>query len=153
MSQVPVVGGDVEVELLRNKVTVVEEPTEVLVSLLGLQGVRGSTFISGDGSPLLAVGVIGDIYVDLVGNALWGPKTVEGWGDNPFYVPGAVSRFEFTQESPSAEWIINHSLGGRPSVTIVDSAATTVIGEVSYVNDSQVIVQFTSPFSGFAYLT
>jgi hypothetical protein len=147
MSEIPTYSAE------RNIVTVIEEPTEVVVSVSGLQGARGSTFISGNGDPSADLGITGDIYVDLTGNAFWGPKTESGWGLGPFYVPGAVSRFVFTQGLPSDEWVIDHSLGGRPSVTIVDSASTTVIGEVSYVNDSRVIVRFTSPFSGFAYLT
>jgi hypothetical protein len=153
MTNVPVVGGDVDVTIVRNQVTVIEEPTEVLVSLAGMQGARGSTFFSGEGPPNESFGILGDIYVDTVLNAFWGPKTSEGWGSEPFYVAGRVSRFVFTQALPSDEWIIDHELGGRPSVTIVDSAATTVIGEVSYVSNSRVIVRFTSPFSGFAYLT
>lgn len=154
MTNVPVIGGDVDVTVVRNQVTVVEEPTEVLVSLVGVQGARGSTFISGEGPPDESLGIQGDIYVDTVRDAFWGPKTDQGgWGSEPFYVAGRVSRFVFAQQQPSSEWIIDHELGGRPSVTIVDSAATTVIGEVSYVSDSRVIVEFTSPFSGFAYLT
>ena len=153
MSEIPVIGGDVDVSVVRNQVTVIEEPTEVLVSVLGLQGARGSTFISGEGPPNPEDGIKADIYIDTVRNAFWGPKTDDGWGDEPFYVASNISRHVHTQQVASSEWIINHLLGGRPSVTVVDSAATTVIGEVSYVSNSQVIVRFTSPFSGFAYLT
>lgn len=66
---------------------------------------------------------------------------------------GNTRRHVHTQSSPSTEWIINHTLGGRPSITIVDSAETVVIGEVTYISDSQIIVEFTSAFSGYAYLT
>jgi hypothetical protein len=58
-----------------------------------------------------------------------------------------------TQASPSTTWTIDHTLGGKPSVTVVDSANTAVIGEVQYVSDQQVAVLFTAPFSGYAYLT
>jgi hypothetical protein len=138
----------------RNQVTIVEQPTEVLVSLFGVQGARGSTFISGEGPPAESVGIQGDVYIDVVRNAFWGPKTAEqGWGPDPFYIAGRVSRFVFVQQQASDEWLIDHELGGRPSVTVVDSASTAVIGEVSYISDSRVIARFTSPFSGFAYLT
>jgi hypothetical protein len=66
---------------------------------------------------------------------------------------GNTRRQVFTQASPSVEWMIGHTLGGRPSVTIVDSAGTMVIGEVTYNSNSQVTVKFTSAFSGYAYLT
>jgi len=49
--------------------------------------------------------------------------------------------------------VITHQLGGRPQVTIVDSADTVVVGEVTYNSNSEVEVNFTSAFSGFAYLT
>ena len=62
-------------------------------------------------------------------------------------------RYVFTQGVASAEWVITHTLGGHPSVTIVDSANTAVFGEVQYDSTTQVTVYFTVPFSGLAYLT
>jgi len=38
-------------------------------------------------------------------------------------------------------------------VTVVDSAATVVIGDVTYNSDTSVTVSFAAPFSGYAYLT
>jgi hypothetical protein len=57
------------------------------------------------------------------------------------------------QGQASSTWVITHTLGGKPSVTIVDSADTAVFGEVQYDSTTQVTVYFTVPFSGFAYLT
>lgn len=62
-------------------------------------------------------------------------------------------RYVHTQESASTEWVINHTLGGHPSVTIVDSADSYVFGDVKYDSNTQVTVSFTVPFSGYAYLT
>jgi hypothetical protein len=62
-------------------------------------------------------------------------------------------RYIHTQGVASAEWVIPHTLGGHPSVTIVDSANTAVFGEVQYDSTTQVTVYFTVPFSGLAYLT
>jgi len=58
-----------------------------------------------------------------------------------------------TQGAASTTWTITHTLGGKPSVTIVDSADTVVVGEVTYNSNSEVVVNFTTAFSGFAYLT
>jgi len=66
---------------------------------------------------------------------------------------GNTRRYEHTQGQASNTWTINHTLGGRPSVTVVDSANTVVYGEVQYVSNSQVVVVFSAPFSGFAFLT
>lgn len=103
-------------------------------------------------------GSIGDYYIDVATGDFYGPKTEEGWPDEPFFTAITLAthqneRHVFTQATPSATWVIPHELGGRPSVTVVDSAATAVIGEVQYDSDSQITVTFTAPFSGFAYLT
>lgn len=66
--------------------------------------------------------------------------------------PASV-RHVHTQGTASTSWSITHALGGYPSVTIVDSAKTVVYGEVSYTSTSQVVVNFSSAFSGYAYLT
>jgi hypothetical protein len=64
-----------------------------------------------------------------------------------------VSRHIHTQGTASTTWTINHALGGYPSVMVVDSAKTVVYGEINYLSTSQVVVNFSSAFSGFAYLT
>jgi hypothetical protein len=66
---------------------------------------------------------------------------------------GNTRRLVYSQPVASDTWLITHSLGGRPSITVVDTADTVVIGEVTYISDSQIRVEFTSAFSGFAYLT
>ena len=63
------------------------------------------------------------------------------------------TRHVHTQGAVATTWTINHALGGYPSVTIVDSAKTVVVGEINYTSTTQVVVNFTSAFSGFAYLT
>jgi hypothetical protein len=107
-------------------------------------------------------GNTGDIYIDTVTGDFYGPKTLDGWPDTPFFtaltsftVDAAVlnDRTIFTQGSASSTWNITHALGGRPSVTVVDSAGTVVYGEVRYNSNTSITVTFSSPFSGFAYLT
>jgi len=62
-------------------------------------------------------------------------------------------RYEHSQGLASATWVITHTLGGKPSVTIVDSADTHVVGDVIYNSTTQITVNFTAAFSGKAYLT
>jgi hypothetical protein len=64
-----------------------------------------------------------------------------------------TKRHVHSQPNVSSTWTINHTLDGKPSVTVVDSANTVVFGEVTYNSNSQVTVTFTAPFSGYAYLT
>lgn len=57
-----------------------------------------------------------------------------------------------TQAVPANIWTITHSLNKYPSVTIVDSANTEVIGDIQYTNTNTLTVAFSSAFSGKAYL-
>jgi hypothetical protein len=58
----------------------------------------------------------------------------------------------YDQVSPATLWTINHNLNKYPSVTVVDSANTEVIGDVQYSNTNTLTVAFSSAFSGKAYL-
>ena len=60
--------------------------------------------------------------------------------------------FVFNQSTPSKEWVINHPLKKFPSVSVIDSANSVVVGSVTYVSNNQIIINFVSPFSGKAYL-
>jgi hypothetical protein len=134
-----------------NLVTIDEDdPTVVYVSTTGT---RGPGIISGTTEPTISDGLIGDIYVDRSSGGFWGPKTSSGWGASPFYTQGLTLRYVHYQASAASTWTINHTLGGYPSVMVVDTASTVVIGEVLYLSTSQVRVSFSSPFSGYAYLT
>ena len=66
---------------------------------------------------------------------------------------GNTRRHVHTQSSPSTLWTITHSLGGKPSVMVADTADTIVVCEVKYVSSTQITVEFTAAFSGYAYLT
>ena len=64
-----------------------------------------------------------------------------------------VRRYTHTQASANTTWAIVHDLGGKPSVTIVDTSDTHVVGDVTYNSETSITVSFTAAFSGYAYLT
>ena len=64
---------------------------------------------------------------------------------------GIDKKYTHTQISASNNWIINHNLNKFPSVTVVDSGGTIVIGEISYININSVSISFNGIFSGKAY--
>lgn len=66
---------------------------------------------------------------------------------------GPTRRHIHTQGSVSSTWTITHTLGGNPSVMVVDSSNTVVYGEIQYLSSTQVQIIFSAAFSGFAYLT
>ncbi len=121
--------------------------------VVGPQGLPGPGIIVGSGAPSNSVGILNDLYFDTNTDQFWGPKGELGWPSEPFFTPTLTTRYVHAQPIASSTWTINHELGGYPSVTVVDSASTVVMGEISYISTSQVQVSFTAPFSGFAYLT
>lgn len=77
---------------------------------------------------------------------------IELVGDKTSAELGIDLTYTHTQNVASAEWIIRHDLHKYPSVTVVDSAGTVVIGEVQYLSADEIKIIFTGAFSGKAYL-
>lgn len=48
-------------------------------------------------------------------------------------------------------WEIQHNLDKYPSVSIIDSGNNLVVGEIKYIDSNNIIITFTSVFSGKAY--
>ena len=123
--------------------------------------VVASTFVNDAGAasnlfyaasdPSDALGSSGDFYINTSSGELWGPKGELSWDSDP--LPLIPKRFTHNQSSASSSWSITHTLDGFPSVTVVDSAGTVVVGTVSYNSTSSVTVSFESAFAGKAYLT
>lgn len=65
-------------------------------------------------------------------------------GDDKSYI--------YTQSSAAEIWQINHNLNKFPSVTIVDSSNSVVIGDIIYNDLNNLTVNFSAAFSGKAYL-
>ena len=88
-----------------------------------------------------------------------GLSFIEGSGSfesNEYYgileIGIADKEFIFTQSSAGSNWSINHNLNKFPSVTVVDSANNIVIGDITYNDKNTLTINFTSSFSGKAYL-
>ena len=77
---------------------------------------------------------------------------VELIGDKTFSELGIGQTYIYQQEVVSDRWVITHNLKKFPSVTVVDSAGTSVVGDVQYLNEDTLIVSFNAAFSGTAYL-
>lgn len=102
-------------------------------------------------------GVAGPPNTLTIGTVTTGTASASITGISPNQVLNLVYppsiRHVHTQGTAATTWTINHTLGGYPSVSVVDSGKTVVFGEVNYVSISQVVVNFTAAFAGFAYLT
>lgn len=65
--------------------------------------------------------------------------------------------YVYTQNGASNTWVIDHNLGRFPSVTVIDSGDTVVIGSVVYNTINRITIRFFAggsavAFSGKAYL-
>ena len=82
------------------------------------------------------------IQIAILGIGAQGPKGDSGVGSGP--------AFTFTQNTPSAGWVVYHGLGRKPSITIIKSTNEITFGHVTYPNDDSAIVQFSAAISGTA---
>ena len=60
--------------------------------------------------------------------------------------------FVFEQGVASAQWVIVHNLGKKPSVILIDSAGTTFKADIEYDNENQCTVHINGATTGKAYL-
>ena len=65
---------------------------------------------------------------------------------------GNDKSYIFTQAVPSTTWTVSHNLEKFPSITVIDSGNTVVIGQYTYINNNNVTLTFSAGFAGKAYL-
>ena len=66
-------------------------------------------------------------------------------------IHSADKNYVHKQSAASNEWTIVHNLGKYPSITVVDSAGTVVVGEIVLQTTEQAVISFNGAFSGKAY--
>lgn len=72
---------------------------------------------------------------------------------NPNIDPNVGDKnFVYTQSVAASTWNVQHDLDKFPSVSIVNDDNTQVFGSVEYVDNNNLIITFTAPFSGKAYM-
>ena len=59
--------------------------------------------------------------------------------------------FIYDQVTPATTWTVQHGLNKFPSITVVDTAKSVVIGDYTYVDNNNVILEFSAAFAGKAY--
>jgi hypothetical protein len=75
------------------------------------------------------------------------PSPGGGGGDG-----GADSAYVYQQSTPATTWTINHGLGYRPSVELLDSGSQEIEGEVSHPTVNQTVVSLSPATAGLARL-
>lgn len=70
----------------------------------------------------------------------------------PSDIPPLVA-YQHTQSSASTTWTIAHNLNFFPNVTVIDSGGNMVEANVTYTNNANLTIAFSSAISGVAYLS
>lgn len=63
------------------------------------------------------------------------------------------SAYVHTQSSSSSTWTINHNLGFRPSVELLDSGSQEIDGDIAHPTTNQTVVTLNPATAGLARLT
>jgi hypothetical protein len=79
-------------------------------------------------------------------------KVLAGLG-GPRGVAAEGAFYTHHQGVASTVWTINHALGFRPNVTVLDSLDEEVEGDIDYIDNNNLTVTFSANISGEAYLS
>jgi hypothetical protein len=66
--------------------------------------------------------------------------------------PAGGAAFVYQQVTPATTWTINHNLGYKPSVELLDSGSQEIDGDVAHPNDNQTVVTLNPASAGLARL-
>ena len=86
-----------------------------------------------------------EIVIEIGTSGPQGPAGQEG--------PGSILSYVHEQLSASTTWNINHNLSFIPNITVVDSNNEVVEGSYSYPDSTNVVLSFSVPISGKAFLS
>lgn len=100
------------------------------------------------------VGLMGDKCITRIGSSMcWSNESFEYF--QKFIdkqILGASDRhYVYTQSVASDTWVVEHNLDKHPAVTVVDSAGSEVVGEVTHIDSNTTQIYFSAAFSGKAY--
>lgn len=104
-----------------------------------------------DGAPV--VEVLAETEIQTVEVGVSGPQGVRGFKGDEGEKGDVGGVYLHVQSTPSALWVIEHGLGFKPNVTVIDSAGTQNVGTVTWPDDDTMTIQFLAGFSGEAYLS
>ena len=110
---------------------------ELIEALEGFTGPQGPVGPTGPEGPMGETGATGP-------PGSTGPAGPPGFGSETL---------TFHQPVASAIWTIDHNFPYVPQITTVDSTGREVEGDVVYTTATQIVVSFSAPFAGTAFLS
>lgn len=85
-------------------------------------------------------------YNDLTNKPTLNGQTIQG-----NITIDADKNYVYTQSTPSAVWTVNHGLNKFPTITVVDSAGSEVVGDYEYIDLNNATLTFAGAFAGKAF--
>lgn len=67
-------------------------------------------------------------------------------------IEGQDAYYVHDQIAAASVWYVTHNLNKHPSVTVIDTAGSVVVGDINYTDNNQLQLNFGAPFSGKAFL-
>src|SRR5438067_1182277 len=114
----------------------------------GGSGGAGSTMRLSDATPLkdIGTGSPGEAQAAARGDHIhpavqW--IDIQGKPD----ISGEDRTYRYVQASAVDTWVINHGLGKRPTVAVVDTSGTIIVGEVHYTGLNTLTISFSAAVS------
>lgn len=141
----------VELHDLATTVEVTDQQLQVVLQGDGQDGRAVLSDPAGGRAPLATDGVAGDFWINQATWQVWGPKSGAGWG-SPTALGGSAA-YVHTQASASATWTVNHNLGFRPAVEVLDAGGQKVHVAVVHTSVNQTVISANTPFTGTARFT
>lgn len=64
---------------------------------------------------------------------------------------GSDAHYTHTQASATMSWSVTHNLGKKPTVSIVDTNDTEIIGTIQYIDNNSLTITLQQAYAGKAY--
>ena len=135
-------------------VTTVEgAPKEkIIVRAKGVPGVQGTSFLQGSGVPSNTLGNNGDSYLDIATSFIY-KKINDTWQNPTALLSVGLFSYTYEKQSNALVWTINHNLGFRPNILVMDYGNNTLECDIEMLSENSVKLTFSEPVSGYAYLS
>lgn len=83
------------------------------------------------------------------GQGLSGAQQLQARNNIGAGTPGA-NGFTHSQSSPATEWIVNHNLGFKPVVEVIDTGGIPGLADIVHISINQLRIYFAAPLAGEA---
>jgi Major tropism determinant N-terminal domain len=120
----------------------------VTVDAIGQDGQDGSVWRNGNGPPNNSLGINGDYYLDDNNGDVYLKSS--GTYSVVANIQGGVAA-GYQQDFTGSSVVVNHNLGYRPNVLVLDTAGDECEGVIVHNSINQLTLTFSASFSGTVY--